>query len=537
MSTKNTNQDIINFINNNYNKTDIKKEIEDEINDIVNNLDNGTCSYEFQESNKTTIIGISTNVNKSIIDLSYLVPNLFRKCFYKSKLQIPSVCPKYISGNVVKYFFPYLLEEDLIKSFLYFNFPSSYIYRNEINKNISTIKNINQLYNKNHVENYGQITRSIDLLNSIYSPNSMLIQLIRFQNYTAIANAAQNEDKIISSFSIKWDITVSCICFTNNPDDSYILVNNTNQQNNIESVIDPYTANNIFDIRLSSVNSFSRSNTVNNSGNIILFSENIYTILNYASEVYRDILVEIDYLKFGKKYCKKPYMSVLNIPILLQLYEIFYNNQLYAVSKDLPKQSPEIVVPITITLNEYMTDFINIMLKTYGTTITYLKSLVLNINLDGFVFFLNMSYQDMINTTIDKNTESYSFIYINILNPSPVTYINYLYRIPAFNGRLYSSGIVEKLVIDFNNGFSSPFGTTWVGYLTYNNVSYTTYKKYINGGLYKNFGIDPTSCSAYLYNYYNSSSKLISQVFITICSGYISGSQKGFPLAIELFYN
>lgn len=527
MSNNDINESIIKYINSNYENNTNNNIINSEINDVLNNINNNACSYEFITVNTQTILGISTNVNKSIIDLTYLIPNLFRKCYFKTKIQIPYVCPKYIKDNTFTNYFPYLLEKDLIKSFLYFNFPASYLNASEIPKNIRSIKNM-EAFIKNRIINVGQFLSPNELLKNIYSQNSMLLQLVNFQNYVNLSNFTTNINKIIDSFKIKWDITVSCVSFTNDINDSYISVNNPNNPNDKESIIDPDTANNIYDIKLSGLNNFIQDDEVNTNKIIILYSQNIYTVLEYVLEVYNDIILQIQTYQADEKYCKKSYMSVLNIPILLKLYNLFYDNQVYSVSRDVPTQSSSTVVPITISLNTYIADFISIMTSTYGTSITYLKSVILNQNLDGFVFYLTgTTSQSFINDS------SYNYFYINIYNPSAVTLINYISNISAFT--FYSDALINNFVIKFNEGYSSPDGT-WIGYKRLNNVSYTTNLLYLNSALFPNFGLDITSSDSYLYSYYDSSNKLISIVFLSLRTTYVYGFDLPFGLALEIYH-
>jgi hypothetical protein len=527
------NKKIINFIKYNYNNTN-NEEIHSEINDIVDNFNNNTCSFGYNQLIKKNILGITTTVNKSVIDLSYLIPNLFRKCYYKDKIEFPNVCPLYISQSFVRNYFPYLLEEELIKSYLYFNFPASYINKDKIDENIKRIKNIENYIKTNTIINYGQDTTALQLLDIIYSDNSIIKNLFKFQNYIGLSNFAENEEKIINSFRIEWDITISCFSYTNNPNDSYMFLNNTNESNNPESIIDPSTANNIHDIYLSGLNNFTAPNQVNDDGIVILFYENIYTVLDYTTEVIRDILFQLDCLKLNKVYCKKPYMLDLNIPILLKLYNIFYNNQIYSLSRDVPNQSAISVIPSSITLEEYINSFINIMSKTYGKTITYLKNIIINSKLMGFVFYLNLPAEDMTNNVNSIDTTTYSYYYIDILNPSPITYYNYVLRIPAFNNITYDS--VEYFIMQFNNGFTNTNGV-WTGYIKNNNISYTNYIKYPKSALYPNFGIDSTAFDGYLYTYFDSSYKLISKVFLTLCYGRYTDTSYALPLALEITTN
>ena len=523
MSNNDINESIIKYINSNYENNTNNSIIISEIDEVLNNINDSACSYKFVTINTQTILGISTNVNKSIIDLTYLIPNLFRKCYFKSKIEIPYVCPKYIKDNTSTNYFPYLLEKNLIKSFLYFNFPASYLNSSEIPKNIQSIKNMD-LFVKSHRSNVGQSLSPNELLSNIYSQNSMLLQLINFQKYINLSNFTTNVNKIIDSFKIKWDITIACISFTDNINDSYISVNNPNNANDKQSIIDPDTANNIYDIKFSNINNFTDANEINTNKIIILYSQNIYTILEYVLEVYNDIILQIQTLQSDGTYCKKSYMSVLNIPILLRLYNLFYNNQVYSVSRDLPKQSAATVIPFRISLNTYIADFISIMNVTYGTSITYLKTVILNENLDAFVFYLTGT-----TTAGTILNDKYNFFYINIYNPSAVTLINYLTTISAFYNAFFPS--LDSFVISFNYGYSS-----WIGYIDFNNVSYTSFITYPNSGLYPNFGLDAISSKSYLYSYYDSNNKLISIVFLSLETEVFFFTPDNVALALEIYH-
>jgi hypothetical protein len=532
MSDNDINKSIINFINNNYannNKNNVNLIIESEINDILDNINDNPCSYKYITINTQTILGISTNVNKSIIDLTYLIPNLFRKCYLQKNINLPYVCPKYTDGNTIINYFPYLLEEDLIKSFLYFNFPASYINKSNIPNNISIIKNLEKLVKK-RIKTVGQSITPNQIINNLYSQNSMLLQLINFQNYINASNYSLNVTKNISSFKIKWDITISCFSYTNDINNSYIVINNTNDPNDKYSTIDPYTANNIYDIKLSFVNMFFNNNTVNDNNIIILYYQNIYTILNYVLDVYNDIILEIQSYQEGTQYCKKPYMNNTNIPILLKLYNIFYNNQIKSIEMKPPSQSAESVIPIKISIEQYTQLFINIMNTTYGTSITYLKSVILS-DKDAFVFYLNGSL-----TQPTITGDSYNYFYINIYNPSVITLNDYLKKIPLFDGVYYMPAIVAKFVIDFNIGITIPLVGRWNGYISVNNVSYTTFIKYPLSGLYPNCGVSSSACDGYLYYYYDSNSKLISIIFLSLRYFIDNNGPVSYGFALEIYH-
>lgn len=88
MSNNDINESIIKYIKSNYeNNYENNNIINSEIEDVLNNINNNACSYEYITVNTQTILGISTNVNKSIIDLTYLIPNLLENVILKPKLK------------------------------------------------------------------------------------------------------------------------------------------------------------------------------------------------------------------------------------------------------------------------------------------------------------------------------------------------------------------------------------------------------------------------------------------------------------------
>jgi len=164
------------------------------------------------------------------------------------------------------------------------------------------------------------------------------------------------------------------------------------------------------------------------------------------------------------------------------------------------------------------------MNTTYGTAITYLKTVILHQNLDAFVFFLNGSTEQLY---IDNS--SYNYFYINIYNPSVITLTNYTSNIPAFLN--YFDITINNFIIKFNYGYQ-----TWVGYIPFNNVSYTTNFKYPVSALFPNFGLDNTSSDSYLYLYYDSSNNLISIVFISLFTFVFNGFYNSKGLALEIYH-
>jgi len=110
------NNDIINFINTNFTNLLQNNSIQSEVNYIINNLKKNICYIPLPELTSYNINGID-NDNNGII-LSYLIPNLFRKCYINDSVNIPSICPSFVYINTTAHFIPLLIDEKLIKSFL-----------------------------------------------------------------------------------------------------------------------------------------------------------------------------------------------------------------------------------------------------------------------------------------------------------------------------------------------------------------------------------------------------------------------------------
>lgn len=512
MSMNNSNESILEYIDANFSD---KNNIEEEIEINLNNLLNSPCSKSYTPVNPITLNGISNSNNKSYIDLTFLVPNLFRKCFVQNSFSIPTGCPKYINKQNVTNYLPYLIDEEIIKSFLYFNFPASYGSYSILTDLINIRINAQMIVNKKKNTTYDSYTTAQKLLQTIYSPTSMLLQLVSFNNYIDNANKSVLNTQIINSFKILWDITIYCITYTGNVEDSYIVNNKTTNiaSNNI-TTIDSDLGNNIYDIKYSSLNQFQTNNQFNNNGLIFLYSQNIYTVLNYAMEVYQDILLQIQTFIEGGIYCKKDYMNISNIPLLTKLYYNFYNNQLYVLSKELPVNLPTNVIPDLISINDYISQFNTIFQKTYPPPQYYnIKSFILNDN-EGFTFYYSSAPL--------TGEILYNYYYINIGNPSAVLLtnssifiINYAVYISVEN----PSGAINRFISDFNT-------TENLNNININATSWILTGTYPKDGLYPNKGFDTTNVNniGYTYSYFDSNNFLICKIYLLLNTNLINNA-------------
>ena len=116
-----------------------------EINNIFNNIDESNCYIEDTLTTSIKINGAAGVLNEvGVYELVYIIPNIFRKCFYSKQIKLPEACPSYTSSNNYIQNLPLIINKNIIKSLLYFNFPSNYKNYNiysQINQ-ISKLKNI-----------------------------------------------------------------------------------------------------------------------------------------------------------------------------------------------------------------------------------------------------------------------------------------------------------------------------------------------------------------------------------------------------------
>ena len=227
-------------------------------------------------------------------------------------------------------------------------------------------------------------------------------------------------------------------------------------------------------------------------------------------EVYQDILLEIQTFMEGGVYCKKDYMNINNIPILIKLYKNFYNNQIYVLSKELPVNLPTNIIPTVISINEYISEFNTIYQKTYPSNI-YIKSFTLN-DIEGFTFYYNLA---PITGEI-----LYIYYYINIGNPSAVL--------------LSNSNIIIGTYISTNTFINEFNSTVNLTNLNIDPTSIISTGIYIKNGLYPNKGLDYTNPNNFgqAFSYYDSNNFLICKIYLLL-----NTNNLGDGIGTALIYN
>jgi hypothetical protein len=486
------NQNIIDFIHANFSTS--YHDLASEVDKIFNNLTKEECYIPYVYNSLFIINGVSNNI-KGTLTFAYLIPNLFRKCFTEPNVHIPNICPTFIFNSRVTNYFPLLLEENLIKSFLYFNFTSDYTVMSDPQRLLHMLGAIDRLRLIKSNTTYGSFTTSAEIFNNLYSSDSLLVQLLQFNHYINYSTSAHNDEKTIANYIIPWNYVDYCICYTGYLNDTYIISNDN-------STINEDLGYNLNNIRYSSVNTI-LSNFSINTNNVITIapSNSIFRVINYAVQVYEDVLMQIQYYMGNINYCKKDYMLKSNIPYLLELYKNYYNNSLYVGNKSIPVATIKDISANTISIVTYLDNFRKVFLKNQpynGYTYTQYNEVVIS-DIEGVDLFWTSSYS------------SYSFWYININNPSAIELFN-------SSSSQTASSTAQYIKLYFIPGTYNTSGSS----------SYT-YQIYLNSGV-----LSTTDKTAYTYFFYNSDGVLTAKYYIFLLYP-SSGSSKAQGVALKYF--
>ena len=474
---------IIDFINSVKDK--YTNEIEAEIDELFRTLvSSEQCSFRLTiPSSIYEVFGVSGIIN--YIDYTYLIPNLFRLCYLETSFNIPNICVNYVGTSTVSYYYPNLLSDKYIKSFLYYNVSASYKHAESLNKMIISVINLENYVNtKKRNITYGSVTPSTVIFNNIYSNNSMLRQLLLFNSFINLVNNNTYTDKVLKPFTVLWDYTTGCV---NKSVKKYTVgVYNSN------NIIDLSTIKILNHLRYSSFNNFDTTDVNYNTITRVLKS-NIFRILDLALEVQRDINEQINYYLSSKTYCLKDYMQIKNIPFLIKLYKNFYKNQIETIQNYIPYVTVNEITPVTISLTTYINEFTSYfngylgkILKTIKISTT--EAIILAIN----------STTNIAPAVITR--ENYIYYYLNTANPSPVQLYNFwgtTEPTPDYTG---------KTVLQFENDFMNVGTSVNYSYLyTSQSVAVQQEASFSNDGLYPLY-TTPTAI-AYIYYTFNDLAK------------------------------
>jgi hypothetical protein len=338
----------------------------------------------------------------------------------------------------------------------------------------------------------------------------MLSNLLKFNAVISNVSNLSNNQLLECAYNILWDYTTGCVKSTTTTNNYIVGMYNNNNN------VDQQTLNMLNTIRYSNFNNFNNFNNYNdiNYNEILLvYKSNIFKILDYAQEVYEDILSMYDYMVRGKEYCQKDYMSVKNLPYLNSLYNNFYNNQIYSYENTLPVSNIISLDPTYISITQYVDNFISYF---ENNKLGKVKNTIYLNDEEAFVFCIT-------NNNLQFSTyEDYLYYYINIYNPSAVSLSNFWY-VNGYNTTGYWTYAINQVTTFINNfifsvgknGSPDRIPAYW-NIANINVNSYNEIKKYSNGGLYPYTG--PPYADGYVYYFYNDAAKtsLNSKVYLTL---------------------
>ncbi len=515
----------------------IDPDIEKDVEDILNGININSCYKLFTDITPYGVNG--ANDILKIFDYTYLIPNLFRKCYLYGTLPIPNICISEVIGSVTSKNLPILLDEEFIKSFLYFNFPVNINYYYNINNYILNVVNFKYIISK-HLKNatYGSFTTPNIVYNAIYSNNSILTNLLEF--YSIIQNSSSNSknQKISCSFKIPWEYTTGC-AVTGSGTTYIVGVYNSN------NIITQTTFDLLNYIQNSFFNNFTNTN-INYNEILLVFKSNIFKVLGYALEVYQDILSMYDYLYKGYSYCQKDYMNVKNLPYLMKLYNNFYNNQIYTNEHLLPNSSVISINPTIINIETYVNNFKNeYIVQNKGQV---LNTIIFNTDEALIICYSGISQTQQLcisgsnsSPNIPISSSKYEYYYVNINNPSAVKITNttntgnntQLFSRPLnISGTPSQQSSLNSFQIQYFNGDPIKNITSYLSYA--NASSYQQNQEYLFASICNNTNFvppyppplpDDNYWIARTYNVYNSNGLLNSKVIILfIITSSVAGS-------------
>ena len=219
----NNQTEIITFIFNTFGKYPLYNELENEINEILQYAEDESipCSYSYVRLQNLTVTGLDFfgNYDRNALDFCFLIPNLFRQCFIKKNMPYPSACPSYILNGMTYTNIPLLIDKELIRSFLYFNYSTNVT---TVNPNIlddAYIENkIRNILKTKRDTNYGNYTQAVTLFNYIYSQDSLIMQLVNFNLVLQKASYNYDNSLVGRNYYIPWTFFVYCRCVNNKID-------------------------------------------------------------------------------------------------------------------------------------------------------------------------------------------------------------------------------------------------------------------------------------------------------------------------------
>lgn len=260
--------------------------------------------------------------------LNSYVPDLFRVCWFTEGINVPDICPNITTPTQTLSYNQKTINSLLIKSFLYFGF-SSNIYTNY---NITVPYPRNNVYYENMLrvlknldsnlihENYGNFDDFTGYFIRKYPDYTLLYQLSEFIYKINITYGYSVAGKSGCNYFIPWEATFLC------KGTELLTINQ------LKYSLDKSLLVNIYQLFYQWLSGTSTLNVDSSVSNRLIYFQNFFEVLNYAREVFQDVVIEYSYKMTQKEYCKKEYMSPVYFERCKQLYQIYIQNKIRLTS-------------------------------------------------------------------------------------------------------------------------------------------------------------------------------------------------------------
>ena len=337
-------------------------EIKEEITNFFNNIDNNEQCYftagDFQIT--PTIDGLSFLGNYSFPTIiNMLIPDLFTKCMtshYNTPIEksifLSKSCPVYsntfsikkknidINNLSIHFYYQKIINKELIKSLLYFNFSSNFMKISSLkNRLIFLSKRVNiYLESKINNINYANHTKPEEIFYEIYDKDSLIVQLLDFKlKLQEVLNTDKNGINICK-YNIPYVFTYYCI---NNIDKNILLpLSSVTSDRTLYSMSYSdlfYLSNAKWALPLLISNLQKLFNTRIPSDEIENFiynikQSNIFTIFEIVDETFNEIITQISNILQKKTTILSSYENNHMLLKCLKLYYNYVSNEIFLIN-------------------------------------------------------------------------------------------------------------------------------------------------------------------------------------------------------------
>ena len=368
MSSENIEDYIKNLVDN--------SELEQDIEKVFDCLDEteDSCFFiagDFQIT--STVNGLNFLGNYSFPTMiNMLIPDLFTRCmtnYYDDSdpltksISLIKTCPiysnllegesSYVSNSNIyslgiNFFYQKIINPTLIKGFFYYNFTTNFNQVDNIFKRFSSVTERVNLYfqSKLNTINYGNYTDPEEIFNELYSENSILIQILKFNKLLNEVLEKNKNGTNICQYFIPYLFIFYCLA---NNENNLIPLNTLNADRTLYGMEYSdlfYIAN--MRTNLETVFQNLRSNILIGSDatdeKVAIFvdylkNNNIFVIIDLAVEVYNDIISQISQILQKKTIIDVDYENELVLLDCLRLYYNYIDNEIFLINNSVTDEN------------------------------------------------------------------------------------------------------------------------------------------------------------------------------------------------------